>query len=527
MTKLQRHVLVVDDDAVDAELLRRQLALIADWNCEVVHVTDATGALAQLECGSPDTVFIDFHLGAKTGIELLKTLREAGYLMPIIMLTGHGSETIVKESLLSGADDYLDKNAVNSEILRRALQHAYAQSQRRDAKIKLQLTQFAIDHASDPVMWLGDDGRFSYVNEATCKLLDYSKRQALGLHVGDISSMIRHEAWPAVWQRLKQAGATNLEDAFRARDGSMIPVEVRLTYVHWKHIERCCAFVRDLRERKRAEAELREKAEQLRHKQRLEAVGALAGGVAHEFNNLLQAIRGFTIYAIDGLADDDQRRQDLAQVLDAAGRATDLTRQLLGFSRKQVLQRAACDPSQIVVDLVKMLRPVIGEHIGLVVSLDPDIGTVFADRNLLSQALLNLCINARDAMPDSGTLTLATARVTLDDSAESAGVNLNPGEYLRFTVSDTGCGMPPEVQQRVFEPFFTTKEIGKGTGLGLAMVYGSIQQHDGAILLDSEVGRGTTFTIYLPMVTVPEPSQSPRGAVPAAKSDCQAVLAPA
>jgi PAS domain S-box-containing protein len=255
----------------------------------------------------------------------------------------------------------------------------------------------------------------------------------------------------------------------------------------------------DISDRKKLEAELAQRDEQLRQSHKLEAVGSLAGGIAHEFNNLLQAIRGYTQYAMEGLGADDPRYQDLEQVIKASDRAATLTRELLGFSRRQTLERGSLDPRELVLDLVKMLRPLIGEQIDLQVSLATDTGSLLADRGLLQQMLLNLCINARDAMPDGGRLTLKTQRVDLSDKYCELHPMVKPGAHLMFSVADTGCGIPPEVKQRIFEPFFTTKGVGRGTGLGLAMVYGCVQQHEGIINVYSEPNLGTTFKIYLPI----------------------------
>jgi PAS domain S-box-containing protein len=240
-------------------------------------------------------------------------------------------------------------------------------------------------------------------------------------------------------------------------------------------------------------------AEELRQAQKLEGVGQLAGGVAHEFNNLLQVIGGYTGYAMEGLDPQEERYRDLEQVLKASERATALTRQLLGFSRRRVLEPKPTDANLLVRDLVKLVRPAIGEHISLELALAEDAGTVYADSGELEQAILNLCVNARDAMPSGGTILLKTERVFLTEPFWDPQVDLAAGPYVVFSVADTGCGIPRDIQQRVFEPFFTTKEVGKGTGLGLAMVYGIVRQHKGAIHLYSEVGIGTTFKLYLPV----------------------------
>jgi PAS domain S-box-containing protein len=242
-----------------------------------------------------------------------------------------------------------------------------------------------------------------------------------------------------------------------------------------------------------------EAEEQLRQAQKMEAVGLLAGGMAHEFNNLLQAISGYTRFAMKGLFPEDQRYDDLQEVCKATDRASTLTRQLLGFSRRSALQPKCANPNDVVRDLAKMVRPLIGEQILLEVICDDDLGTLWADAGQLQQALLNLCLNARDAMPSGGKLLLKTESVVLGDTSWDYGFHTEPGRYAVFTVADTGCGMTPEVRQRIFEPFFTTKGVGKGTGLGLPMVYGTVQQHKGAIHVYSEPGKGATFKVFLPL----------------------------
>jgi PAS domain S-box-containing protein len=250
-------------------------------------------------------------------------------------------------------------------------------------------------------------------------------------------------------------------------------------------------LAQDVTERKRLE-------EQFRQAQKMEAVGALAGGVAHEFNNLLQAICGYTKLAIDGLSPDEQRYQDLQLVLTSADRATVLTRQLLSFGRRQVLQRTHIDPNQAVADLLKMLRPVIGENIDVHTQLSPSVSSIYADPGQLQQVLLNLCINARDAMPRGGRLIIRSRNVSLSESFCAGHRGSRPGPHVLLSVADTGCGMSADVKARIFEPFFTTKELGKGTGLGLAMVYAMVEQHEGIISVYSEPNLGTAFKIYLP-----------------------------
>lgn len=254
----------------------------------------------------------------------------------------------------------------------------------------------------------------------------------------------------------------------------------------------------EIEEKVRVQEELRGKDEQLRRSQKLQSIGTLAGGVAHEFNNLLQAIGGYTHYAMEDLGSADQRYQDLEQVLIATKRASELTRQLLGFSRRQTLKRSVVSPNDVISDLQKLIIPVLPENIEVEIKLAEQPASIYADAGELQQVLLNLCVNARDAMPDGGRLLLRTEDIVLDDQTCDQITNLPPGSYVMFTVTDTGGGMTAEVRDQIFDPFFTTKEVGKGTGLGLAMVYGIIKQHKGAIHVDSEPDQGTTFRVYLP-----------------------------
>lgn len=250
-------------------------------------------------------------------------------------------------------------------------------------------------------------------------------------------------------------------------------------------------------------AALAEKDEQLRQKQKLEAIGSLAGGVAHEFNNLLQGIRGYNQFAMDELDPDCQPYQDLRQAMMAVDRAASLTRQLLNFSRQESFSKTVVDVNEVVDSVIKMTQPVIGERIETRVRLGHDLGTVIADPTMLQQALMNLCINARDAMPTGGQLIIRTDMMTASEMYAAIHPDVRPGSYARIIITDTGCGMPADVKQRIFEPFFTTKEVGKGTGLGLAMVYGVVTEHDGAVHVYSEPGEGTTFRIYLPLQDAP------------------------
>ncbi len=301
------------------------------------------------------------------------------------------------------------------------------------------------------------------------------------------------------------------------RDGSQIWVEIQVTEIVWAGAPAIQSTVLDISEHKHAEQALRQSEAQLRQVQKMEAVGQLAGGVAHDFNNLLTVITGRTELLLLRLAADDAHRRDVELIRKTADRAASLTQQLLAFSRKQMLQPRVLDLNGVVAGMAQMLRPLIGETIELDSLLDPALGRVRADPAQIEQIVLNLAVNARDAMPQGGRLTIETSNVELDGSFAAAHPGASAGPHAMLSVRDTGAGMSPEVQAHLFEPFFTTKGVGKGTGLGLATVYGIVKQHGGYIRIESAPGAGTAVRIYLARVApVPDAGLAPAADAPAA-----------
>jgi PAS domain S-box-containing protein len=302
-----------------------------------------------------------------------------------------------------------------------------------------------------------------------------------------------------------ERGQLGFEGALVATDGTSVPC-------HWTgawlrdedgRVTGLIGVGRDISDRKRAEEALRQREDEVRQLQKMEAVGRLAGGIAHDFNNLLMVIRGRAELLLRGLPATDSARAAVAAIQQAAERATMLTRQLLTFGRRQILERKVLEVNDVVGETATMLRRLITEQINLEVRLGEGLGRVRGDPTQLQQVILNLALNASDAMPRGGRLTIATADVDLGEAFTRAHEGVSPGRYVMLEVRDTGVGIDEAVRSRLFEPFFTTKPPGKGTGLGLATVYGIVKQHEGWISVDSTPGRGTTFKVYLPRVDGP------------------------
>ncbi|HTK94583.1 MAG TPA: ATP-binding protein, partial [Terriglobales bacterium] len=282
----------------------------------------------------------------------------------------------------------------------------------------------------------------------------------------------------------------------RCKDGQIVTVEIHAEPINFSGRPAMLVLSQDLTERQRLE-------EQLRQSQKMEAVGTLAGGIAHDFNNLLTVIKGYSCLVLDRVKEDEQLAREVGQIEKAAEKAATLTRQLLAFSRRQVLQPRMVNVNNVVASVDNMLRRVIGENIEIVNRFASDLGTVKADPSQIEQVILNLAVNARDAMVEGGRLTFTTSNVVLDEAFARDHLGIRPGRFVLLEVNDTGCGMDEETQRHIFEPFFTTKEVGRGTGLGLSTVYGIVKQSDGYIAVESAVGKGTTFRIYLPRVDQP------------------------
>ncbi|MGH7581509.1 MAG: PAS domain S-box protein [Gemmatimonadales bacterium] len=355
------------------------------------------------------------------------------------------------------------------------------------------------DHASDLVCATDPDGAFLYANRAWQQTIGMSGAELRRRSFLDVVHPDSRELYAAVVARaLGGETLTRVELVLVTAGGVPITVEGNLSStVQDGRPAILRGIYRDVTERKRVE-------DQLRRAERMQAAGRLAGGMAHEVNNMMTGVIGFSEFLLRSFAEDDPRRGEVHEIIRAGTRASDVTRQLLAFTRQQLLHPEVLDVNGVVTGAEKMLRRSLGEDHVLDLQLSPDAGEIRADRGQLEQVLLNLTLNARDAMPQHGRVTVASGRATLDEvyAQSHGGIGIPVGEYVILSVADTGSGMSRDVQARIFEPFFTTKPVGQGTGLGLSTVYGIVKQSDGFVWCYSEPGHGTTFKIYLPRAGV-------------------------
>jgi len=424
------------------------------------------------------------------------------------VLTKSGQERIIAwhNSILRDEAGRIDGTLSSGEDIteRKRAEEALKESEKR--------YRLLAENATD-VIWVRDMNlRLTYISPSVKKLRGFSVEEAMAQTIdenmtaasAEVSRKALIECLAIESQEKKDLSRPGtIEVEMKRKDGSTVWVEVKMSFIRKKDNQPVgiLGISRDITERKRAEEALRESEEQIYHMQRLESVGRLAGGVAHDFNNILQAISGYTELLLEQFPLGDQRRSDLGEIKKSALRAASLTRQLLAYSRKQRLLPETIDINGLVANMDNMLRRIIGEDIALVTALAPELERVKVDPGQFEQVIMNVAVNARQAMHQGGTLTIKTKNVVVDEDYCEAFTYARPGPFVCLTIEDNGVGMDEETVEKIFDPFFTTKGVAEGTGLGLSVVYGIIKQHEGWINVYSEHGQGSTFLIYLPALS--------------------------
>ncbi len=530
----QRRILYVEHDPADIDLTLRHFAeAAAHFSVEVARSSEH--ALSLLREERFDLVVADLRMPDMSGLDLLREARRAGPLVPFIVITGKGDEAAAVAALKLGAYDYIVKRDNYLTQLPYAIDNAIARSQVAESNHRLHAELAQRERAeaenvrllSDArnqrqrmadiiasvhgIVWESwgppdDPGqRTEFISSYVEPMLGYSVQQWLStpgfwlsiVHPEDRDRVAREAAG------FFASGEGGIHQ-FRliAKDGRAVWIEAHATVIFDDKGNRAGmrGVMVDITASKEAERAKAHLEEQLRHAHKMESIGRLAGGVAHDFNNLLTTINGYAELMLQELEPGNPLRASLDEIRKAGDRAAELTHQLLAFSRRQMLQPRSLALNSLIREDTNLLKRLLGEDIELVAILDPELGRIKGDEGQIHQVILNIAINARDAMPQGGKLTLETQNVTIDEEYARAHPSLPRGSYVVLSLSDTGVGMDAETKSHIFEPFFTTKEKEKGTGLGLSMVYGIIEQSGGSIWVHSEPGQGTTFKIYLPRI---------------------------
>jgi len=495
-------VLIVEDSPDDAELVVHELRR-AGYEPQSRCVEAPQGMGAALDDGQWDIILCDYAMPGFSAPAALAMLKERGLDIPFIVVSGQIGEDTAVEMMRAGAHDYVMKNnlARLAPAVRRELREAEERRRRKQAEEELQASEERYRAVAEdmPVLICRflPDGEITYVNEAYCKYFAKTSEELVG---SSFLSLIPEADRKTV---MADISALAVDSPTQSHEHRVIAPDGEARWQRWTNRAlfddrgqpvTYQSIGEDVTERKEIE-------EQFRQAQKMEAIGRLAGGVAHDFRNQLTVIKGYGERLARLLGDEEGGRHCTTEILSAVDRSDKLTSQLLAYSRKDALSPRVVRPVDLIGDLAKPLMRMIGEDVRLTASAPESLSNVMVDPGQFHQAMMNLAVNARDAMPDGGELTIEASEILVDEASADIHPGLHVGSYILITTTDSGAGMDAETVSHVFEPFFTTKDVDKGTGLGLPMVYGFVKQSGGYVTVDSKPDRGTTFSIYLPSTT--------------------------
>ncbi len=502
------NILYLEDEKLDFELAKASLAGL-DCDC-TYSLVDSESAYSQaLENNSYSLILADFQLPSFDGHRALEIAKEKSPNTPFIFVSGKMGEQFAVEAMRWGADDYVLKQHLHnlSPAVKRALDRAAEHNKRLDAEKKLAASekrfQDLFDNAPDMYFSIDPQGIVLSVNLLALQVLGYKEEEIVGQSV---LKVVWSDDVSAVKKQLESVSDSEgpySEIEFRKvrKDGSIIWVHERIRF--FKLSEQAepelRVICRDITAQKQVEQEKEELEGQLRHALKMEAVGTLAGGIAHDFNNILAVVLGYADMARDDIPEWSSARHMLDKVINAATRATDLVKHILAFSRKTDPKRISVNIHLMVREVLELLRATTPTSIEIKQEISSDCGRVLADASQLQQVMFNLCANAILSMEEKGgILGVSLSNVELSEDDLRKKPDLTPGTFVKISVADTGAGIDPQIIDRIFDPYFTTRDIGKGSGLGLSVVHGIVESHEGMIAVESELDKGTSFNIYLP-----------------------------
>jgi signal transduction histidine kinase len=504
-------VLLVDDDEDDYIITRDLISKIRDRRYQLEWVDNYDAALTALQRHAHDICLLDYRLGSRTGLELLRESKAFNGRLPMILLTGQGDHEIDVEAMKAGVADYLIKGQLDADKLERAIRYAI-KGQHANERLRRERDLISRIMETSPVGIVVADqtGKITFANlqaekilgltkdviaQKTCSVLDWRLTDSEGNALSGPASSLKQifdSGQPVndIFYAIDPGTQGGVDSSSRNR--ALLSVNAAPLFDASGKIDGMVVTVEDITARLALEA-------QLRQSQKMESIGQLAAGVAHDINNILTIIQGHAGLLLNAATPDADSVKSLKQISAASERAAGFIRHLLMFSRKQIYRTKILDLNAVLHNLEYMLPRMLGEHIMLETCCNPNLPRIAADIAMVEQIVMNLVVNARDAMPKGGKLLIETYAAEIDADHVQLHPEAHAGRFVCLTVTDSGCGMENSVLQRIFEPFFTTKEVGKGTGLGLATVYGIVKQHRGWAEVQSKVGVGTTFKVFLPV----------------------------
>jgi PAS domain S-box-containing protein len=488
-------ILHLEDNPDDAELIRSML-MKEGIVCDVVRVENQRDFLTALEQGQIDLVLSDYSLPSLDGISALKMMRERYPDLPFIFVSGVIDEELAIETIKSGATDYVLKHRLSRLVsaVRRALSEVEERAERKRAEEKVRQMATLLDIATDAIIVQNTDHIVIFWNKSAGRLYGWTEEEVLGRRADEIYYRGGSSEFEEAVKITKEKGEWKGELHHVTKEGREVILQSRWTLVRDDEGKPKWILIvnTDITERKRMES-------QLLRAQRMESIGTLAGGIAHDLNNILQPI----IMAIGILRQEygDEKNRKLLDTIEAsARRGANLVKQVLSFARGEEGEHTVLQMRHLIPEIEKIVKETFPKSIDIHTDTSRDLWTILGDPTQLHQVLMNLCVNARDAMPNGGTLTISAENLLIDENYAQTNIDARVGPYVVITVSDTGIGIPPEIIDRIFEPFFTTKGPDKGTGLGLSTTFGIVKGHGGFINVYSEVGKGTRFMVYLPAI---------------------------
>jgi PAS domain S-box-containing protein len=498
MNKTIIKVLLVDDDEDDYILTRDWFSEFQVDCCELEWVDSYQAAIEAIVNNQYDVYLVDYRLGEHDGLELLHQAIALGCSSPIILLTGQGDRDIDIQAMQAGAADYLEKSQLTAPLLERSVRYAI---ERKKSEQKIREQAALLDVATNAIFVHDLKNIILFWNKAAENLYGWKAYEAIGKKTTELWTEKNLAQWQEAFKKLMQNGSWEGELYQQTNSGKEIIVESYWTLVHgFERKDQSVLVVNtDITQKKALEV-------QFFRAQRLESIGTLASGIAHDLNNILAPIL-MVAEILEPQLNDDLSKRLLPILTSNAKRGANLVKQVLSFTRGIEGEHSALQIQDLIQEFQQVIKETFPKYIEFSAQISPKVWTIYGDTTQLHQVLMNLCVNARDSMPNGGSLTISAENIVIDENYAEMHIDAHVGRYVVITVTDSGFGIPQHTLDHIFEPFFTTKELGKGTGLGLSTVMGIIKSHGGFIKVYSEVGKGSQFKMYIPAAEVTETSE--------------------